>query len=485
MGNETVPSWALDTPSVAAATPSWALDTSARSPERFAEATQRQREVSANNADPLAILQTEFKDAQKRLTDAVASKDIDSVNRYKDDLAGLSREILKLKGVPPDINGESPINAKNETPIVDRISQLPLPAQAAITGVLGAKAAGTAAAIPYGTYRGEKAAIEFAGSLLDKIRSNKLPDLVSRIEPTLTENVGGAKGNQRAAAGWLGGRTGDLAAVPEALSNTVTTLKGYGAGSASNIEAQNALGVQKQLAVGAPLETWRPAEGGQILVNTVPTGGGGARTFTAPSIQQQARGSTQLTPQIGGKPAIPKSPAPVVPAPVAVPEGIPSSFKRAVEYAKAVAKNPIAKAMTVGGSLGAAIPYAAVDWMRGDYEGAMKKMGIGAGVGATLALAPVAGKVLPPLAALAQGYDFGQRTQAKDYTGAALSAAGGLGALATMAPKMVSPAASMGVAIAAPLVNLGRDWLREHPGELGRWMAQQGDNYVDVMSNPY
>lgn len=488
MEKEKVPSWAVDTPAV----PSWS-SAPAEAPARFAEANRAQASTSSNTVDALAILQQEFAAAQQRLTAALASGDTDDINRKRDDMAGLSREIIKLKGTPPTVNAGAAApaakKAADENSIRDTISNLPLPAQAAITGVLGAHAAGAAAAIPYGTYRGGKAAIEFVGSLLDRARAGKEADVATRVEPILAGEESTVKGGPKggaAAEGWLGGRTGELAKVPQALSGVVTTLKGHGAGSASEAEAKNALGIERQIKAGAPLETWRPTEGGQILVNTVPSGGGGARTFTEPSIQQQARGETQLTAQIGGKPAAETRIAPVAAAPVAAPEAVPSSFKQAVEYAKAVAKNPIAKAMTVGGSLGAAIPYAAVDWMKGDYQGAMNKMGIGAGVGATIALAPVAGKVLPPLAALAQGYDASQRTQAKDYTGAALSAAGGLGALATMAPKMVHPGLAVGTALGAPLVNLGRDWVKEHPGEIQRWMAEQGrPQNFDEMGNAY
>lgn len=482
MEKEKVPSWAADTPAV----PSWA-SAPAEAPARFADANRAQA-AAANSGDRLEILKTEFAAAQQRLTDALASGDKAGIARSQGDLAGLSREITAAKGTPPAVNAGAAApadGAASEESYADKLSHLPLPAQAAITGVLGAKAAGAAAAIPYGTYRGGKAAVEFVGSLLDRARAGKEANVATRIDPTLAESAtkSAPKGGPE---GWLGGRTTELTAVPGALVNQVATLKGQGPGSASYAEAQNAANIQRQLSAGAPLETWKPTAGGQVLVNTVPTGGGGARTYSEPSIQQQARGVTQLTPHIGGKPAVSNAPAPVAAAPVAAPEAMPSSFKQAVEYAKAVAKNPIAKAMTVGGSLGAAIPYAAVDWMKGDYQGAMNKMGIGAGVGATMALAPVAGKVLPPLAALAQGYDASQRTQAKDYTGAALSAAGGLGALATMAPKMVHPGLAVGTALGAPLVNLGRDWLKEHPGEIQRWMAEQGrPERFDEMGNAY
>ena len=287
-----------------------------------------------------------------------SSKFIDTGNfdDLNDDEAKHFSAVFKLAGkdelpslAPPAVDKIVAKKAADENSIRDTISNLPLPAQAAITGVLGAHAAGAAAAIPYGTYRGGKAAIEFVGSLLDRARAGKEANVATRIDPNLAGEESTVKGSPKGgAAGWLAGRTGDLAAVPEALTSEVSTLKGHGPGSASYAEAQNAANIQRQIAAGEPLTAWRPESGGRILT-TPPSGGGSARTFTAPSIQQQARGSTQLTPHIGGKPA-PVAAASVAAAPVAAPEAVPNSFKQAVEYAKAVAKNPIAKAMTVGGS---------------------------------------------------------------------------------------------------------------------------------------
>jgi len=345
----------------------------------------------------------------------------------------------------------------NQESLTDTISQLPLPLQAAITGAIGAKAAAAGVAPLYGTYRGGKAAYDAVNAIIDRAKAPGVDTSGApvRVEPTLggTPSKGGP-------TGWLAGRTTELTAVPENMTREVATLKGQGPGSASYVEAQNAANIQRQIAAGEPLGAWKPTPGGQILI-TQPAGGGSSRTFTAPSPQAQARGETQLTPKIGGNPPVPRVPVPV--APVVPPVAVPSSFRKAVEYAKAVAQNPVARAGMFGGSVGAALPYAAADWMKGDHEGAMKKLGLGVGVGTAAAFSPTARKVLPPLAAVAQGYDVSQRAQAKDYAGAGLSTAGTAGALAMMTPKLVPRPIAATMAVGAPLANLARDLVRENP----------------------
>jgi hypothetical protein len=264
---------------------------------------------------------------------------------------------------------------------------------------------------------------------------------------------------------WLAGRRNENQAMPAAIANQVSTLKGQGPGSASYAEAQNAARIQRLLEMGHdPLNLEHSPSG-------IITGGQGlsarARQETAAPIAQQAvQANAPLGAQVGQGQGTLKNPTPKTPSPsyLDYARSAMGNASTALEPAANFLRNPITRVGSATFGAGAMLPEI-LEHLRtspNKTEDIATDVAKGAALGAAPTLLPniiQAGlrRVGPLAAAFNNEYDAWNRRNS-DPTGAAISGVGGLAALAPFA--LAGPAGlGLGAAgmLAPPVINYLRD----------------------------
>lgn len=116
----------------------------------------------------------------------------------------------------------------------------------------------------------------------------------------------------------------------------------------------------------------------------------------------------------------------------------------------------------MGYGAGMSVPQAVAEYQKGNTADAIGTLGVGASMGAGMAMAP---KVAPVVGAGLSALDVANRVQNKDYAGAGLSTIGTLGpmgALALLDPPIGIPLA-IGSSFIPAAINAYRDYVNESP----------------------